>query len=110
LAGTWASLPQDMSGRGRYDGYNTNKANISASELMSAIQSGPKDSYSSNLKGIDPSAARVNTASADTASAVANARTSNDLTVIQIAKMDELIALMKANNSQNQKMIQVARN
>ena len=110
LAGTWASLPQDMSGRGRYDGYNTNKANISASELMSAIQSGPKDSYSSNLKGIDPGAARVNTASADTASAISNARTSNDLIVIQIAKMDELIALMKANNSQNQKMIQVARN
>jgi hypothetical protein len=51
-----------------------------------------------------------NTASAETASAVANARTSNDLIVIQIAKMDELIALMKANNSQNQKMIQVARN
>jgi muramidase (phage lysozyme) len=110
LAGTWASLPQDMSGRGRYDGYNTNKANISASELMSAIQSGPKDSYSSNLKGIDPGAARNNTASAETASAISNARTSNDLIVIQIAKMDELIALMKANNSQNQKMIQVARN
>jgi muramidase (phage lysozyme) len=110
LAGTWASLPQDMSGRGRYDGYNTNKANISASELMSAIQSGPRDSYSSNLKGVDPSAARTNTAGAETASAVSNARNSNDLIVIQIAKMDELIGLMKANNSQNQKMIQVARN
>jgi hypothetical protein len=110
LAGTWASLPQDMSGRGRYDGYNTNKANINPNDLMAAIQSGPRDSYSSALRGVDPSAARVNTASAETASAVANARTSNDLIVIQIAKMDELIGLMKANNSQNQKMIQVARN
>jgi muramidase (phage lysozyme) len=110
LAGTFASLPQDMSGRGRYDGYNTNKANINPNDLMAAIQSGPKDSYSSNLKGVDPSAARNNTASAETASAISNARTSNDLIVIQIAKMDELIGLMKANNSQNQKMIQVARN
>jgi len=110
LAGTFASLPQDMSGRGRYDGYNTNKANINPNDLMAAIQSGPKDSYSSNLKGIDPSTARNNTASADTASAISNARTSNDLIVIQIAKMDELIGLMKANNSQNQKMIQVVRN
>ena len=110
LAGTWASLPQDMSGRGRYDGYNTNKANISASELMSAIQSGPKDSYSSALRGVDPSASRNNTASAETASAVSNARNSYDLTVIQIAKMDELIDLMKTNNSQNSKILQRARN
>ena len=110
LAGTWASLPQDMSGRGRYDGYNTNKANINPNDLMAAIQSGPKDSYSSNLKGVDPSAARNNTASAETASAVSNARNSNDLIVIQIAKMDELIGLMKSNNNINSKILQRARN
>ena len=71
--------------------------------------SGPRDSYSSNLKGVDPSAARNNTASAETASAVSNARNSNDLIVIQIAKMDELIGLMKANNSINSKILQRAR-
>lgn len=37
LAGTWASLPMDMSGRGRYDGFNTNKATIDPRELVSAI-------------------------------------------------------------------------
>ena len=106
LAGTWASLPQDMSGRGRYDGYNTNKANINPNDLMAAIQSGPRDSYSSALKGVDPGTARNNTTSADTASAVSNARNSNDLTVIQISKMDELIGLMKASNSINSKILQ----
>lgn len=110
LAGTWASLPQDMSGRGRYDGYNTNKANINPNDLMAAIQSGPRDSYSSALQGVDPSASRNNTASADTASQVATARNSNDLIVIQISKMDELIALMKANNNLNSKILQRARN
>jgi hypothetical protein len=110
LAGTWASLPQDMSGRGRYDGYNTNKANINPNDLMAAIQSGPRDSYSSALQGVNPSTVRANTAGTETASAVANARTSNDLTVIQIAKMDELIGLMKANNTINSKILQRSRN
>jgi muramidase (phage lysozyme) len=110
LAGTWASLPQDMSGRGRYDGYNTNKANINPNDLMAAIQSGPRDSYSSALQGVNPSTVRANTAGTETASAVANARTSNDLIVIQISKMDELIGLMKANNTINSKILQRSRN
>ena len=109
LAGTWASLPQDMSGRGRYDGYNTNKANINPNDLMAAIQSGPRDSYSSALQGVNPGTVRSNTAGTETASAVANARTGNDLTVIQIGKMDELIGLMKTNNSINSKILQRAR-
>jgi len=108
LAGTWASLPQDMSGRGRYDGYNTNKANINPNDLMSAIQSGPKDSYSSALKNVDTNMPSVSMAP-ETTSALNSARNSNDLMIIQIARMDELISLMKANNSQNQKMIQHAR-
>lgn len=110
LAGTWASLPQDMSGRGRYDGYNTNKANINPNDLMAAIQSGPRDSYSSALRGVDPGTVRPNTAGTETTAAVANARTSNDLIVIQIAKMDELIGLMKANNTINSKILQRSRN
>ena len=110
LAGTFASLPQDMSGRGRYDGFNTNRANINPNELMAAIQSAPRDSVSSALQGVNPSAVRNETAGMDTAAAVSNARTSNDLTVIQIAKMDELIGLMKANNAINAKIYQRARN
>ena len=110
MAGTFASLPQDMSGRGRYDGFNTNRANINPNELMAAIQSAPRDSVSSALQGVNPSAVRNETAGMDTAAAVSNARTSNDLTVIQIAKMDELIGLMKANNAINAKIYQRARN
>ena len=109
LAGTFASLPQDMSGRGRYDGFNTNRANINPNELMAAIQSAPRDSVSSALQGVNPSAVRNETAGTVTATAVSNARTSNDLTVIQIAKMDELIGLMKTNNSINSKILQRAR-
>ena len=109
LAGTWASLPQDMSGRGRYDGYNTNKANINPNDLMAAIQSGPRDSYSSALRGVDPGTVRPNTAGTETAAAISNARNSNDLIVIQISKMDELIGLMKANNNINSKILQRSR-
>jgi muramidase (phage lysozyme) len=109
LAGTFASLPQDMSGRGRYDGYNTNKANINPNDLMAAIQSGPRDSYSSALQGVDTSTVRTNTAGTETAAAISNARNSNDLIVIQISKMDELIGLMKANNNINSKILQRSR-
>jgi hypothetical protein len=37
LAGTWASLPKDMSGRGAYDGFNSNKAHIDPAAVMAAI-------------------------------------------------------------------------
>ena len=109
LAGTFASLPQDMSGRGRYDGFNTNRANINPNELMAAIQSAPRDSVSSALQGVNPNSVRNATTATDTAAAVSNARTGNDLTVIQIGKMDELIGLMKTNNSINSKILQRAR-
>ena len=109
LAGTWASLPQDMSGRGRYDGYNTNKASINPNELMSAIQSGPTDSYTPALKNINTNIPSVRT-EPETTSALNSARNSNDLLVIQIARMDELIGLMKANNAINSKILQRARN
>jgi hypothetical protein len=54
LAGTFASLPQDMSGRGRYDGFNTNKANIDPSALAAAI-AGPNGGYRSTTSGLNPS-------------------------------------------------------
>ena len=71
--------------------------------------SGPRDSVSSALQGVNPNAVRNATAGTDTAEAVSNARTGNDLTVIQIGKMDELIGLMKTNNSINSKILQRAR-
>jgi len=47
LAGTWASLPKDMSGRGAYDGFNGNKSGINPNDLVAAIQApaGPKNGY-----------------------------------------------------------------
>lgn len=53
LAGTWASLPKDMSGRGRYDGYNANKATIDPSQVMAAL-TGPSGGYDSKMAGVKP--------------------------------------------------------
>lgn len=52
LAGTWASLPKDMSGAGAYDGFNGNKSGINPKDLVAAINNssgattvgGPTDS------------------------------------------------------------------
>jgi len=53
LAGTWAALPKDMSGRGAYDGYNTNKSNIDPNDLMAAL-SGPSSSKATALSSVNP--------------------------------------------------------
>jgi len=60
LAGTWAALPQDMSGRGRYDGYNTNKANVDPNQLMAAI-AGPSGRYNSPVKDVPAPTAGADT-------------------------------------------------
>ena len=109
LAGRWAALPKDMSGAGRHDRFNGNQANINPNELMAAIQSGPTDSYTPALKNINTNIPSVRT-EPETTSALNSARNSNDLLVIQIARMDELIGLMKANNAINSKILQRARN
>jgi muramidase (phage lysozyme) len=64
LAGTWAALPKDMSGRGAYDGYNTNKANINPNELMAAI-TGPNGGYRSTTSGLNPSGSLPTAASSN---------------------------------------------
>ena len=111
LAGRWAALPKDMSGVGRSDGFNGNKANINPNELMAAIRSGPNDSYKSALSSIQSQLPKSMASNLDSAMAGnMESRNSDDMLRLSIAKQDELIALMRANNSQNQKMIQVARN
>jgi hypothetical protein len=60
LAGTWASLPKDMSGRGAYDGYNQNKAVIGAGDVAAAL-SGPTGRYQSAMKVDAPSSAGSST-------------------------------------------------
>jgi hypothetical protein len=63
LAGTWASLPKDMSGRGAYDGVNGNQAGIKAQDLVAAINNttvsankitGPTDKYDSKTADVKP--------------------------------------------------------
>ena len=53
LAGTWASLPADMTGRGRYDGFNGNRSLIDPNQLMSAI-SGPSSGYKNTMNAVRP--------------------------------------------------------
>ena len=63
LAGTFASLPKDMSGRGAYDNYNQNKATISAQDLATVLGSperglvGPRDRYQTSINGVSYDAA-----------------------------------------------------
>jgi hypothetical protein len=73
LAGTWASLPKDMSGRGAYNNFNGNKAGINPNELAAAI-SGPSGKYDSKTAGIQPNAT-LPTASSSNAPATNNAET-----------------------------------
>jgi hypothetical protein len=53
LAGIWASLPADMTGRGRYDGYNSNKSTIDPAALSSAI-AGPASRYENKMSSVRP--------------------------------------------------------
>jgi hypothetical protein len=53
LAGTWASLPADMTGRGRYDGVNGNKSLADPRQLLAAI-SGPSGGYNNTMNGVRP--------------------------------------------------------
>lgn len=58
LAGTWAGLPGDPSGRSRYHGFNTNKAGIGWEEAMGSfayggITSGPRSGYMAMLHGTE---------------------------------------------------------
>lgn len=53
LAGIWASLPADASGRGRYDNFNGNKATIDPAAVQAAI-AGPGGRYTSQMDAVRP--------------------------------------------------------
>jgi hypothetical protein len=88
LAGTWAALPKDMSGRGAYDGYNTNKSNINPNELMAAI-TGPNGGYQSKTAGIKPDAT-LPTATSSNAPAMSDPEQSKGY--------NEMVALLEQSN------------
>jgi hypothetical protein len=106
LAGTWASLPKDMSGRGAYDGFNQNKATISAGDVQTAI-SGPRSGYKPQEVGGTPNrAGSETTAQANQASNQQQSVSANDR---MIQRLDELVALQRQNNSINAKLLQNTR-
>ena len=106
LAGTWAALPKDMSGRGAYDGYNTNKSNINPNELMAAI-TGPNGGYRSGMSGLSYNSAGAGTPAPGQGSATEQETSSWFASYGK--KMDEQNALLRQNNQQNAKLLQEAR-
>jgi hypothetical protein len=98
LAGTWASLPQDMSGRGRYDGFNTNKANIDPGQLLSAI-TGPNGGYDNKMSAVKPNTTLPNREESTT-SAGSSSDNSDSIIASLNSKLDTL----------NRNMIDVADN
>jgi hypothetical protein len=106
LAGTWASLPKDMSGRGAYDGFNQNKATINAGDVQAAI-SGPRSGYRPQEVGGTPNrAGSETTAQANQASNQQQTESANDR---MIQRLDELVALQRQNNNINAKLLQNTR-
>lgn len=100
LAGTWASLPKDMSSGGAYDGFNGNRASISPQQLMSAI-SGPAGGYNSKMSTVNPDSTLAN-AKDPTAAQVPTSTTTQS---------DELLSIVKdAMLSLDRKMGDVADN
>jgi len=69
---------------------------------------GPNDRYKATVTGVGPDGTKTGSASAQ--SAAAAPQNANDLLATLITKTDETNALMKTNNAQNQKLLQVARN
>jgi hypothetical protein len=119
LAGTWASLPKDMSGRGAYDGFNQNKATINAGDVQAAISgpsktdsqpvvvAGPRSGYKPQEVGGTPNRAGLETtAQANQASNQQQTESANDR---MIQRLDELVALQRQNNSLNAKILQQAK-
>lgn len=103
LAGTFASLPKDMSGRGAYDGFNQNKATINAGDLQAAI-SGPSGGYKSQTVGSTPDRAGSETAAqANQASSQQQSESANDR---MIRRLDELVALQRQGNNITTKILQ----
>ena len=107
LSGTWASLPKDMSGRGTYDGFNTNQANINPRDLMAAI-AGPTGKYQSSMSGVNPAAAGVETAAS--AQKTTGTQQQNQDMAAMAQSLSELTDLQRQNNDillKTQKYIQL---
>jgi len=79
LAGTWASLPKDMTGVGRYDGYNSNRAIINPQDLVALLSKPGPTATVATSKPTDtakPTATVVTSKPTDTAKPTATVATS----------------------------------
>lgn len=119
LAGTWASLPKDMSGRGTYDGFNQNKATINAGDVQAAISgptktdsqpvvvAGPRSGYKPQEVGGAPNrAGSETTTQANQANNQQQTESANDR---MIQRLDELVALQRQNNNINTQLLKNTR-
>jgi hypothetical protein len=119
LAGTWASLPQDMSGRGRYDGFNSNRANVDPKALAEAIRqpggyqyggiaSGPESGYQAMLHGTEAVIPLPNgkTIPVEMPGYTATLADQTGIMSMQLNKLDELVRVMQNQVSVSNKILQ----
>jgi hypothetical protein len=119
LAGTWASLPQDMSGRGRYDGYNSNRANVDPKALAEAIRqpggyqyggiaSGPESGYQAMLHGTEAVIPLPNgkTIPVEMPGYTATLADQTGIMAMQLNKLDEIVRVMQNQVSVSNKILQ----
>ena len=97
LAGTWASLPQDMSGRGRYDGYNRNQSVINPQDLHAALVA-PASGY------------RTQTPTASAVISPVDQTPAQAVAADQSAQLAQRMAMLESqsNNSSNIRIAQIA--
>jgi hypothetical protein len=97
LAGTWASLPKDMTGVGRYDGYNSNRSTINPQDLRAALVA-PASGYQTQT----PTASAVITPAEQTSAQAVAAD--------QSAQLAQRMAMLESqsSNSSNIRIAQIA--
>ena len=86
--------------------YLETKMNVEGGKAGTVI--GGNDAYRPALSGVTTNIPKPSPG-AESTTATTERRSSDDMLRITIAKQDEMIALLRANNAQNQKMIQHAR-
>jgi hypothetical protein len=109
LAGTWASLPKDMSGAGAYDGFNGNKSGINPNDLVAAMQAptGPRNGYQAQVTPDATQAAPKATAEdAQRQLGLGGGGGSDNHFAGFGAKLDEMVRLQQQTVAVNNKILQ----
>lgn len=116
LAKEWAALPT-ASGRSYYDGVGNNKALVSRADLMTAIQaetggifSGPRSGYRAVLHGTEAVVPLPDGKTIPVQMPELTASMSDQVSMmgVQISKLDELISVMRTQNTISEKILRSA--